>query len=100
MGRAARLTRATRTAIAHSIREQVHVFVKSLLLVGYDFDGSSIPDDELRQSFLPALKSTWRDLDAIDRFTPVILELTDLEIDKIEKDRMRDARYSRTYSVG
>lgn len=70
----------------------MHVYIKSLLLTGHEFNGSSIVDDELRQSFLPALKSTFRETDAVERFTPAILELTDAEIDKLEKDRMREAR--------
>lgn len=82
-----------RTAIAHSIREQVHVFLKSLLLVGYDFDGAQIMDDDLRHSFLPTLQSTIRDPESVEKFTPAILELTDAEIDKLEKDRMRDVRF-------
>ena len=81
-----------RTAIAHSIREQAHNYLKSLILVGYEFNGSPILDDDLRQSFLPALRSTIRDNDSVERFTPAIVELTDAEIDKLEKDRMRDAR--------
>ncbi|KAI7877998.1 SNF5-domain-containing protein [Lichtheimia hyalospora FSU 10163] len=89
-----------RTAIAHSIREQAHSYIKSLLLVGYEFDGSPISDDELRQSFLPSLKSIIRDLDSVERFTPAILELTDAELDKIEKDRMRDARRKRRQARG
>lgn len=89
-----------KTAIAHSIREQAHSFIKSLLLVGYEFDGAPISDDDLRQSFLPALKSIIRDLDSVERFTPAILELTDAELDKIEKDRMRDARRKRRQARG
>lgn len=89
-----------RTAIAHSIREQAHSFIKSLLLVGYEFDGAPISDDDLRQSFLPSLKSIIRDLDSVERFTPAILELTDAELDKIEKDRMRDARRKRRQARG
>ncbi|KAI9317065.1 hypothetical protein BX666DRAFT_2027132 [Dichotomocladium elegans] len=89
-----------RTAIAHSIREQAHNYIKSLLLVGYEFNGSSILDDDLRQSFLPVLKSVIRDADSVERFTPAILELTDAEIDKLEKDRMRDVRRKRRQARG
>ncbi|KAI9264917.1 hypothetical protein BDA99DRAFT_462505 [Phascolomyces articulosus] len=89
-----------RTAIAHSIREQAHSYVKSLILVGHEFNGSPILDDDLRQSFLPALRSSIRDNDIVERFTPAILELTDAEIDKIEKDRMREARRKRRQARG
>ncbi|KAF5337631.1 hypothetical protein D9757_014620 [Collybiopsis confluens] len=43
-----------RTAISHSIREQVQAYQKSLFLVGRPFDGS-IRDEDLRSSFLPSL---------------------------------------------
>jgi hypothetical protein len=81
-----------RTAIAHSIREQVHIYTKSLLLAGYEFDGTGILDDDLRHSFLPSVNGIVRDHSLIERFTPIILELTDVEIEKMEKDRMRETR--------
>lgn len=89
-----------RTAIAHSIREQAHNYIKSLILVGYEFNGSAILDDDLRHSFLPSFKTITRDLEAVDRFTPAIMELTDAEIDKIERDRMREARRKRRQARG
>lgn len=80
-----------RTAIAHSIREQVHIYTKSLLLVGHEFDGPVV-DDDLKHSFLPLLRDVVRDADAVDRFTPAILELSEAELQKNEKDRLREAR--------
>ncbi|KAI8379299.1 uncharacterized protein BYT42DRAFT_514522 [Radiomyces spectabilis] len=88
-----------KTAIAHSIREQIHVYIKSLLLVGHEFDGP-VTDDDLRGTFLPSLKTIVRDIDTLERFTPALLELTDAEIDKMEKDRMRDARRKRRQTRG
>ncbi|KAI8885301.1 SNF5-domain-containing protein [Backusella circina FSU 941] len=84
-----------KTAIAHSIREQIHVYSKSLLLAGYEFDGTGIIDDDLRHSFLPSINGIVRDHNLIERFTPIILELTDVEIEKMEKDRMRETRRKR-----
>ncbi|KAH8553032.1 hypothetical protein BGW37DRAFT_423033 [Umbelopsis sp. PMI_123] len=84
-----------KTAIAHSIREQVHVYMKSLLLVGYEFDGSPVDDDELKQVFLPRVKKSIRNDDLSVQFTPVILHLTDPEVEKIERDRMRETRRKR-----
>ncbi|KAI8343560.1 hypothetical protein BC941DRAFT_96555 [Chlamydoabsidia padenii] len=80
-----------RTAIAHSIREQVHVYIKSLLLVVHDFNGPVL-DNDLKYSFLPVLNGTLRDGDTVERFTPVILELSEAELQKNEKDRLREAR--------
>ncbi|KAI8139193.1 hypothetical protein BJV82DRAFT_254702 [Fennellomyces sp. T-0311] len=84
-----------KTAIAHSIREQVHAYVKYLLLTGHEFDGSLVTDEDLKRNLLPTVKSIMRDLNSADSFTPAILELTNAEIDKFERDRMREARRKR-----
>ncbi|CAG8508356.1 19879_t:CDS:2, partial [Racocetra fulgida] len=80
------------TELAHSIREQIQIYVKSLILVGHPFDGSPIQDDDLRQNFLPPVTNIIRREDAVEQHTPLLVELTEAEIDKIEKDRERDAR--------
>ncbi|KAI9494604.1 hypothetical protein BDB00DRAFT_761526 [Zychaea mexicana] len=84
-----------KTAIAHSIREQVHSYVKYLLLTGHEFDGSTVTDDDIKRSLLPTVKTIMRDLNIADSFTPAVLELTNAEIDKVERDRMREARRKR-----
>lgn len=84
-----------KTAIAHSIREQIHVYIKSLLLVGYEFNNTSTIDDEIRHSFLPRLQNIIRPSSSLERFTPSITELSDAAIEKMEKDRMREARRKR-----
>lgn len=66
--------------------------MKSLLLIGYGFDGSPVDDDELKQVFLPRVKKTIRNDDVSVQFTPAILHLTDPEVEKIERDRMRETR--------
>ena len=60
--------------------------------MGHPFDGSPIQDDDLRQSFLPPVTNIIRKEDRVDQHTPILVELTEAEIDKIEKDRERDAR--------
>ncbi|CAJ0837408.1 4031_t:CDS:2 [Entrophospora sp. SA101] len=89
-----------KTAIAHSIREQIQIYVKSLMLVGHPFDGMSVQDDDLRQSFLPPVSNIIRKEDAVDTYTPVLIELSEAEIEKIEKDRERDARRKRRQTRG
>ncbi|KAG2185375.1 hypothetical protein INT44_002166 [Umbelopsis vinacea] len=84
-----------KTAIAHSIREQVHVYLKSLLLIGYEFDGAPVDDDELKQVFLPRVKKSIRNDEVSVQFTPVVLHLTDVEVEKMERDRMRETRRKR-----
>ncbi|KAG9286407.1 hypothetical protein G9A89_014573 [Geosiphon pyriformis] len=89
-----------KTAIAHSIREQVQIYVKSLILVGHPFNGSLVQDDDLRQNFLPILSTVLRKEEQVDQHTPLLVELTEAEIDKIEKDRDRDARRKRRQTRG
>ncbi|KAG7451525.1 SNF5-domain-containing protein [Guyanagaster necrorhizus] len=79
-----------RTAIAHSIREQVQAYQKSLFLVGHPSDGTPIQDDELRLSFLPGLSSGARALDQVQSFTPMLNYLSDGEIERHEKERDKD----------
>ncbi|KAF9361054.1 SWI/SNF chromatin-remodeling complex subunit [Mortierella sp. NVP85] len=89
-----------RTAIAHSIREQVQTHTKCLNLIGYSYDGSSVHDEDLRGSFLPKITNILREEDTVDQFTPVLEKLTDAEIDKLEKDRERDKRRKRRQTRG
>ncbi|KAI8380723.1 hypothetical protein BD560DRAFT_386933 [Blakeslea trispora] len=84
-----------KTAIAHSIREQVHVYIKSLLLTGHDFSDNLVENDELRRSFLPTVRNVIREGQYLERFTPSLLELTESEMDKIEKGRIRESRRKR-----
>ncbi|KAF9011896.1 hypothetical protein BDQ17DRAFT_1321887 [Cyathus striatus] len=78
------------TAIAHSIREQVQTYQKSLFLVGHPSDGSIVQDDELRQSFLPSLASGARSVNEVQLFTPLLNYLSDGEIERNEKERDKD----------
>ncbi|CAO0799994.1 unnamed protein product [Mucor circinelloides] len=84
-----------KTAIAHSIREQVYVFIKSLLLTGYEFGDGPVENEDLKRSFLPAIRNVIRDYRLVERFTPSLIEATDAEIAKIEKDRTRESRRKR-----
>ncbi|GAN03594.1 hypothetical protein MAM1_0043d03049 [Mucor ambiguus] len=84
-----------KTAIAHSIREQVYVFTKSLLLTGYEFGDGPVENEDLRRSFLPAIRNAIRDYRLVERFTPSLIEVTDAEIAKIEKGRTRESRRKR-----
>ena len=79
-----------RTAIAHSIREQVQIYQKSLFLVGHPADGSMLQDDELRMSFLPSLSTGARSMDQVSAFTPTLNYLSDSEIERNEKEREKE----------
>ena len=80
-----------RTAIAHCIREQVHMYQKSLFLLGHPSEGLGFQDEDLRTSFLPSLNVTAaRSLDQIPSFTPVLNYLSDGELERNEKEREKD----------
>ncbi|KAL1756979.1 SNF5-domain-containing protein [Schizophyllum commune] len=79
-----------KTAIAHSIREQVFAYKKSLYLVGHTSDASNVQDEELRQAFLPSLTSGARPSDQVAAFTPSLYYASDGEIERSEKERERE----------
>lgn len=79
-----------RTAIAHSIREQVQVYQKSLFLVGHPSDGSAVQDEDLRLSFLPSLSTGARSMDQVVAFTPRLDYLSDGELERNEKEREKE----------
>ncbi|KAJ3014368.1 SWI/SNF chromatin-remodeling complex subunit [Thoreauomyces humboldtii] len=83
-----------KTAIAHQIREQIQTFAKSLLLVDHQFNGAPIDDDELSSCFLAPVDpvSVYRSVKDKAMFGPYYNAVTDLEIEKMEKDRDRDTR--------
>ncbi|KAE8230509.1 hypothetical protein CF326_g4493 [Tilletia indica] len=89
-----------KTAIAHQIREQITVFLKSLSIIGHPFNGAPIADEELRASFLPAIDSCERTENQVDSYTPKLLQLSEAEIDKLTKERERDARRKRRQTKG
>ncbi|KAJ8083139.1 SWI/SNF chromatin-remodeling complex subunit [Marasmius tenuissimus] len=82
-----------KTAIAHSIREQVQTYQKSLYLVGRPTDGSPIQDEDLRQSFLPTLSEASRSYEQVSHFTPRLDYLSDNDLERNEKER--DKEYKR-----
>lgn len=79
-----------RTAISHSIREQVQTYQKSLFLVGNPSDGLAGMDEDLKQSFLPSLISAARPVNEVQLFTPLLNYMSDGEIDRTEKERDKD----------
>lgn len=79
-----------KTAIAHSIREQVQAYQKSLFLVGHPSDGTPIQDEELRSAFLPTLTAGARSLDQVQLYTPLLNYLSDGEIERSEREREKD----------
>ena len=79
-----------RTAIAHSIREQVSTYQKSLFLVGHPLDGSAVQDDDLRMSFLSPITAVARTIDQTQGYQPLLNYLSDGELDRIDKEREKE----------
>lgn len=89
-----------KTAIAHSIREQVDVHMRSLALVGHPFDGSDVLDDDLRSAMLPPVASVARTDQEVDSHTPRLHQLSEVEVLQIEREREREARRKRRQTRG
>ncbi|GAA5869745.1 hypothetical protein JCM1840_000577 [Sporobolomyces johnsonii] len=92
------LTGEFRTAIAHSIREQIDTYIKSLCLLGYS-RGGAIQDEDLKREFLPSVYDAFR-TDNADDFTPNLNQLTPDEIDRNDKEREREVRRKRRQTKG
>ncbi|XJO71003.1 hypothetical protein BDV3_000597 [Batrachochytrium dendrobatidis] len=95
-----------KTAISHSIREQMHTLSKSLLLIDHKFDlplpipstGSGlIDDDDLATHFLPEIKSqsVLRGLKEHGEFGPYLKVASAADFERIEKELERDSRRKR-----
>lgn len=81
------------TAIAHSIREQSQLFVRSLYVTGHPFDGRPVEDQELKAAFLPSpLPSSFRPYQAAKEYMPYIYALNEVELEKTELSISREER--------
>lgn len=105
------------TAISHSIREQAQLFHKSLYMVGYSFDGSVIQEDEIRSHILPALRTNHQDVLSrgqslenddyysilrnpltLGTYSPAVVKLTQLELERLDKEIERESRRKRRHN--
>ncbi|EAZ62838.2 predicted protein, partial [Scheffersomyces stipitis CBS 6054] len=99
------------TAIAHTIREQTQLYHKALTLIGYAFDGTPVHEDEIRSHLLPSLRLVAPGLSVVDDFfsilrnpsnvadyTPSLIKLTQLEVERQEKEIERDSRRKRRHN--
>lgn len=105
------------TAIAHIIREQTQLFHKSLYLVGYSFDGLGVSEDEIRSHLLPPLRmmaqekpkdigsvvdeyySILRNPATVIDYSPNLMKLTQLELERLEKEIERESRRKRRHNT-
>lgn len=99
------------TAISFSIREQSQMYLKALSLVGYTFDGSHIREDEIKSHMAPPLRiqnsdmghdedflTTLRTPSMLSDYSPAVNRVSQLEIEKIEKEMERDSRRRRRHN--
>jgi SWI/SNF-related matrix-associated actin-dependent regulator of chromatin subfamily B member 1 len=86
------LTPEFENAIAFQIREQIQLFERSLFILDHPFDDSYIDDDDLATSFLFPVSNAVLPKPR-DSGEPYLLIGRDHEIEKVDKDRERDARY-------
>ncbi|KAJ1564393.1 SWI/SNF chromatin-remodeling complex subunit, partial [Nowakowskiella sp. JEL0078] len=86
-----------KSMISHSIREQIFIYSKSLVLIEHNFENSDVDDEELNSAFLQAVVSenVIRDPNTSIYFAPFVQELLDEEVNNVEKDRDRDIRRKR-----
>ncbi|KAF8458442.1 hypothetical protein BGX38DRAFT_1153967 [Terfezia claveryi] len=84
------------TAIAHSIREQCQLYTKYLYQTGHTFDGRPVEDAELKSAMLSSpLLAIVRTTAQTKEYEPVLYELSDGELEKMEKDWSRESRRKR-----
>ncbi|KAJ1656634.1 SWI/SNF chromatin-remodeling complex subunit [Dispira simplex] len=88
------------TAISHSIREQLFIYTKTLLLLGYPMDGTPVEDVELQSALLPPVESVIRSRRDVDAYTPSLMELVVGELERKERDEDRDIRRKRRQTRG
>jgi len=81
------------TAIAHCIREQSQLFVRSLYVVGHPFDGRPLEDSDLVAAFLPSpIPGVLRPAQQAREFGPYLYEMTEADLDRSEVIYSREQR--------
>ncbi|PNS20712.1 hypothetical protein CAC42_2957 [Sphaceloma murrayae] len=81
------------TAIAHSIREQSQLYIKSLYLSNYKFDGRLLEDVEIKDNLLSSpMHSVFRPHQMQKDFSPFLYELSEADLEKTELSLMREQR--------
>ena len=88
------------SAIAHSIREQIHSFAKALLLLDYTFKGGPIEDEELSSLLMPPVSqdNVYRSIPEMELFGPRYIPMSQTEFERIDKESQRDARRKRRHT--
>jgi SWI/SNF-related matrix-associated actin-dependent regulator of chromatin subfamily B protein 1 len=81
------------TAIAHCIREQSQLFIRSLYVVGHPFDGRPLEDSDLISAFLPSpLPGVFRPAQQAREFGPYLYEMSEAVLERSEVIYSREQR--------
>ena len=81
------------TAIAHCIREQSQLFIRSLYVVGHPFDGRPLEDADLISSMLPSpLPSVFRPQQQAREYAPFLYEMSEADLERSEVIYSREQR--------
>jgi hypothetical protein len=85
-----------RTAIPHAIREQVQMHIRAYYSYGSGIVNDTLSlDPDIRQQFLVSIPhNIVRDPDTAYYYGPLVDEIQEEDIDKMEVQRDRDARYA------
>ena len=99
------------TTIAHSIREQCQMYIRALNLVGCNYDGTPVTEDAIRNHLLPPLRLVSKDYQVVDdffsilrnpsnvpEFSPQLIKLTELELERMDKEMERESRRKRRHN--
>lgn len=81
------------TAIAHSIREQMQLYIKGLYLTNYEFDGRPIEDPDLRDNLMPSPPSSvFRAVQSLKDWSPFLFEINEGDLEKNDLAMLREQR--------
>lgn len=83
-----------KSAISHSIREQCQIYLKSLFMIGYKFDGATIISEDLKEFLRSGFEqnNVMMPRYLLSDFTPYVQELSIDNFEKIIKERERESR--------
>lgn len=83
-----------RTAIAHCIREQCQIYLKSLYMIGYKFDGGVIVSEDLKEFLRSGFdqNNVMMPRYLLSDFTPSVQELSIDNFERIIKERERESK--------
>lgn len=83
-----------RTAIAHCIREQCQIYLKSLYMIGYKFDGGAIVSEDLKEFLRSGFdqNNVMMPRYLLSDFTPSVQELSIDNFERIIKERERESK--------